>query len=133
MAEESNSRRDDFRERLRNLLEQAFKHSEGGRISEIRIIIPIPVTHHSAGERTIRPYTEVIVAGQTVSILVDMPGVTEDDIHINLDDGSIRISASSERFRYMTSARIPPVEADSIRSRYQNGVLEVVLSLKTDP
>lgn len=124
-------RTDDIHDVLRRLIEQVFENTgEGIRRSEIRIIIPVQRQHPIDDAGTTAPHTEVITHGHRVIIVAEMPGVDEDDIQVSLDDETIRVTAISERYRYETSARIPPVDPESLGTRYRNGILEVTLNLR---
>jgi HSP20 family protein len=81
---------------------------------------------------------------------VDLPGITEDDISVELDDGALTISASRERTheesedrfyrferRYGTFARtvgVPQgVSESDISADYKDGVLEVHVKKPEQP
>jgi len=122
---------DDIHEVLRRLMERVFGNAgEGIRRSEIRIVIPVQRRPPTDDAGITTPHTEVITHGRQVMIVAELPGVDEDDIRISPGDGTIRIAAISGRCRYETTARIPPVDRESMKSSYRNGVLEVVLNLR---
>jgi|GEM_PF-2827292 len=122
---------DDIHEMLRRLIERVFGNTgEGIRRSEIRIVIPVQRRPPTDDAGVTTPHTEVITHGHRVMVVAELPGVDEDDIQVSLGDETIRIAAISGRCRYETSARIPPVDQESLESRYRNGVLEVILTLR---
>jgi HSP20 family protein len=67
-----------------------------------------------------------------VKVVVDMPGVNQDEVSIRVRQKSVQVSASHGERRY--SADVPldlPVEAEPIRKTFNNGVLELSLRPKS--
>jgi HSP20 family protein len=76
-------------------------------------------------EGTIEPIAEMYTTDDDVTVAVDLPGIEKETIHLSLIDGTLTIIAGGTQ---MTSVEMPIVDADSMRSRYKNGVLEVRFS-----
>ena len=77
-------------------------------------------------------------------VVADMPGLTADDIHINLHDGVLNISGEVKREetkeedrivlqervygKFSRSVQLPlPVNADKVNASYDNGILTLTL------
>jgi HSP20 family molecular chaperone IbpA len=63
--------------------------------------------------------------GDEVLVLAELPGVSEDQVRLDLVEGTLRIAASDGDRSFMGRAEIPPVDPDSLRASCRNGVLEV--------
>jgi HSP20 family molecular chaperone IbpA len=63
--------------------------------------------------------------GDEVLVLAELPGVSEDQVRLDLEEGALRIAASDGARSFMGRAEIPPVDPDSLRASCRNGVLEV--------
>jgi HSP20 family protein len=96
------------------------------------------------------PALDVWETENEIVYAVDLPGITEDDISVELDDGALTISASRERTqeesedrfyrferRYGTFARtvgVPQgVSESDISADYKDGVLEVHVKKPEQP
>lgn len=84
------------------------------------------------GENVREPYTSSIIDEKSneFNITVEMPGIKKEDIEVNAIENEVIIKANGER-KYYKSVRTPsPVDPDSAKARYNNGLLEVTLKLK---
>lgn len=88
------------------------------------------------------PELDVVSEGSDLVMLVELPGVAEDDISLSLSDGMLTMSgqksarstdgeyyARERRFGYFRrSVRLPHgVRADGIETSFENGVLEIIV------
>ncbi len=65
------------------------------------------------------------------NITAEMPGIEKKDIEINVTESEVVIKAEGNGRKYYKSIAAPsPVDPDSAKARYNNGVLEVTLNLK---
>lgn len=109
---------------LRERIDQAF---EGGE-----------------GERTWAPRIDVVEGENEIALRADLPGLTADDVTIEIEEGVLTVSGSrteekeekEERFvrrerrtgSFSRSMRLPKgVEPDDIKATCENGVLEVTI------
>ena len=77
--------------------------------------------------------TEVRETEASIIVTADLPGVTREDIKIEMEDGTITIDADCPEKGKAYHKRIPlraKVREGTIKGRYQNGVLEVTLTKK---
>lgn len=72
------------------------------------------------------PLADVFDEGDVILVIGELPGVEEDDIHLELKDDILSISAEGEDRQYSKEVMLPsPVKADSMSKSYKNGILEV--------
>ena len=96
------------------------------------------------GGRRWVPATDLVEEGDHYVLRADLPGVSEDDVKVELEDNVLTISGErrSEREqrkngyyrierasgRFARSLTLPEgVDADSVKARFVNGVLEVTI------
>ena len=64
-------------------------------------------------------------------VVLDMPGVEKEDIQVQATDDSAVVTAERESRKYKAEVQLKaPVQSESGRAEYKNGVLEVSFSLK---
>ncbi len=74
------------------------------------------------------PLVDVIDENDQVKVVAELPGVEKEDIQLLASSRSLTIDADSVGRRYHKELAFPfDVDESSARSRYRNGVLEVVL------
>ncbi|HLI45855.1 MAG TPA: archaeal heat shock protein Hsp20 [Geobacterales bacterium] len=87
-------------------------------------IRPIEVTD----ER--EPLVDVIEEQDKVRVIAEVPGVSKDEINIEVVNDKLRISTTGKRKYFKEVALGASVDPDSAKATYSNGVLEVVLNKK---
>ena len=94
------------------------KRREG--VSELR--------EHIATER--ESLAEINIYDKEVKVVLEMPGVTKDHIHIRAYENSVEIITDHPQTKYQV-INIPQVaDIKTIRSTYKNGILEIVFKKK---
>lgn len=95
-------------------------------------------------ERSFNPACEIVESGDYLLMSVDLPGMKQDDIKIEMSDDMLTVSGERKREsteknhklqRYEKSygffkrsfALPSAIDADKIEARYENGVLELYL------
>jgi len=74
------------------------------------------------------PIVDVFDEGESLVVIAELPGVEEDDIHLEVKDDILDLSAEAEHRKYSKEILLPsPVDADSLESSYKNGILEIKL------
>jgi HSP20 family protein len=84
------------------------------------------------GENVREPFTTSMIDEKSneFKITVEMPGIQKEDIEVNATEDEVAIKAEGER-KYYKKVRTPaPVDPDSAKAKYNNGVLEVTFGLK---
>ncbi len=78
------------------------------------------------------PFTSSIIdeSKNELKITAEMPGIQKENIQINATEDEVVIRAEGERNYYKNVKTICPVDPDSAKAKYNNGVLEVTLKLK---
>lgn len=129
---------DSFR-KLQEFLEQMIRESmEQGnfmvRPMGFTIVIrgggPLPPGAFSPGAEnggTLEPQVEVHEGDEEVMILAELPGISREQVRLDIEPGCLRISASDGDRRFVGRADLPPVNPDSLEASCRNGVLEVSL------
>jgi HSP20 family molecular chaperone IbpA len=130
---------DAFR-RLQELLEQMIRESiEQGNMARpvgFTIVIrgsgpfPLGFPPGQAGSGpetggTREPRVEVHEGDDEVRVLAELPGISEDQVRLDVEEGALRISASDGARNFVGRASLPPVVPDSLSVSCRHGVLEV--------
>lgn len=81
------------------------------------------------------PLADVVTTDKEVKVVVEMPGISKEDIKINAFDSSVEIStveAAKRKYRRVVEL---PADADTntAKSSYQNGILEITFNKKAKP
>ena len=74
------------------------------------------------------PLTDLFDEGDTLLIIAELPGVNEKDIRVEIDDGHLKLSTTTMQRGYFKDLPLAcPVDDETVKSSYKNGVLEVTL------
>jgi len=73
----------------------------------------------------LEPLIEVHEGEGEILVLAELPGVSQEQVKFDLEEGALRIAASDGARRFMGRAELPPVDPDSLRASCRNGVLQV--------
>jgi HSP20 family molecular chaperone IbpA len=73
----------------------------------------------------LEPLIEVHEEEVEILVLAELPGVSEDQVRVDLEEGALRIAAADGARRFVGRAELPPVDPGSLRASCRNGVLEV--------
>jgi len=73
----------------------------------------------------LEPLVEVHEGDEEVLVLGELPGISGDQVRLDLEEGVLRISATDGARSFIGRASLPPVDPDSLSSSCRNGVLEV--------
>ncbi|VVB95904.1 Small heat shock protein HSP16.5 [uncultured archaeon] len=87
----------------------------------------------SKGQDVREPFASSIIdeKNKELCITAEMPGIRKEDIELNATENHLVIKAESSDRKYFKNIATPsPVNPDSARAKYNNGVLEVTLKLK---
>jgi len=77
------------------------------------------------------PIVDVFDEGEKLVVISELPGVEESDIHLEVKDDILNLSAEAKDRKYSKEVLLPsPVDASSMESSYKNGILEIKLRKK---
>jgi HSP20 family protein len=78
------------------------------------------------------PLADVITTDKDIKVTVEMPGISKQDIKINVQDGSVEISTTGTASKkYRRSIELPQdADLDTAKSTYTNGILEITFKRK---
>ena len=77
------------------------------------------------------PIVDIFDEGDKLVIIAELPGVEEKDIHLEVEDDILVLSAEANHRKYSKEVLLPsPVDASSMESSYKNGILEIKLRRK---
>jgi len=81
------------------------------------------------------PIVDVYEEDEEVRVIAELPGVSKDDIELRvLDERRLVIKASGEERKYYKEVDLPcPVDPDSAKAAYRNGILDVKLKKRAKP
>jgi HSP20 family protein len=82
-----------------------------------------------SGER--EPLADVTTSDKEIKVIVEMPGVSKENIKINAYDNSVEVKSEDPQRKYHRVIDIPPeADTETVRSTYKNGVLEISFKRK---
>jgi len=89
--------------------------------------VTMPATAGTIKER--EPIVDVFEEENCINVMVELPGVEENEIDLRVDESSLVISAGNAKERaYYRKVELPaPVKKGTIKNSYRNGILEVRL------
>ncbi len=76
------------------------------------------------------PMVDVFDEGQEVVVVAELPGVGEDEIHVEVQDDILSLETTGERKYAKEIMLSEPVDAATLRKAYKNGILELRLKKK---
>jgi len=81
------------------------------------------------------PLADVVTTDKEVKVVVEMPGISKEDIKVNAFENKVEISTSEKAERkYHKTVELPPeADIDSVKSNYRNGILEITFNKKASP
>lgn len=74
------------------------------------------------------PLVDVMDSNGEIRVIAELPGVEKTDIKLHGTESSLEISVDTPNYKYYKEAALPEkVKVKEAKSRYKNGVLEVIL------
>ena len=78
------------------------------------------------------PLVDVNETDKQIRVTAELPGVDKSDIELETNEDSLVIRVDTEKRKYYKEVDLPaPVNPDSAKATYNNGVLEVVFDKRT--
>ena len=72
----------------------------------------------------VEPIVDIFDEKDRIKVIAELPGVSEDDIMVNLSGREIVIDAATEERRYHKAIELP-CDVKDMKKRYKNGILEL--------
>jgi HSP20 family protein len=81
------------------------------------------------------PLADVISTDKDIKVAVEVPGISKQDIKINVQDSSVEVSTiETAPKKYRRLIELPPdTDIESAKSTYTNGILEITFKKKSKP
>ncbi len=74
------------------------------------------------------PIVDVFDEGERLVVIAELPGIEETDIHLEVKDDILALTAEAKDRKYSKEVLLPSsVDAESMESLYKNGILEIKL------
>jgi HSP20 family protein len=80
------------------------------------------------------PLVDVMEDEKTISVTAELPGVSKDDIDLNLEDDNrvLVIKVDAPERKYYKEVELPAkVKPSKVKATYKNGILDVVFERET--
>lgn len=79
------------------------------------------------------PLSDITTTDKEVKVTVEMPGIAKEKIKINAYEDKVEVTVDDPRRKYHEVVKIPPeADIDSVKSTYNNGILEITFKKKAD-
>jgi len=77
------------------------------------------------------PLADVTTNDKEVKVVVEMPGVSKENIKVNVYDNSLEVTTTGTERKYHEVIEIPPeTDIETVTSTYKNGILEITFKKK---
>jgi HSP20 family protein len=78
-----------------------------------------------------QPLVDVTTTDKEVKVVAEMPGVSKENIIVNVHDNSVEITTTNTERKYHEVVQIPPeTDIETATSTYKNGILEIIFNKK---
>ena len=79
------------------------------------------------------PLVDVSSTDKEIKVIVEMPGIKKENIKINTYEDSVEITSNHPQRKYHKVIDLPPeADIETVRSTYNNGILEVIFNKKKE-
>ncbi len=80
------------------------------------------------------PIMDIFEDGNTLTVVTELPGASEDSIDVTIDGTLLTISASARDRKYHKEATLPcQVSCEPLKRSYLNGIFSLVLACENQP
>jgi HSP20 family protein len=77
------------------------------------------------------PMSDITTTDKEVKVAVEMPGVSKENIKINVYNETVEVSSTDPKRKYHEVIEIPPeTDIETAKSNYNNGILEISFKKK---
>jgi len=79
----------------------------------------------------IEPLIDVTTTDKEVRVVVEMPGISKDNIKVNAYDSTVEVKSEDPQRKYHRTIEVPPeTDIETATSTYNNGILEITFKKK---
>ncbi len=83
-------------------------------------------------EEVREPIVDVFDEDETIKVIAEMPGIEEGDVHTEVKEDVLTLSAEGKERKYSKEILLPAAVEEEASSTYENGILEIELRKKGD-
>jgi HSP20 family protein len=78
-----------------------------------------------------QPLADVTTTDKEVKVVVEMPGVSKENIKVNAYDNTVEVTTTDPGRKYHEVVEVPPeTDIETVKSTYKNGILEIIFKKK---
>jgi len=78
-----------------------------------------------------KPLADVTTTDKEVKVIVEIPGISKENIKVNAYDNSVEVTTTDPERKYHEVVEIPPeTDIETAKSTYKNGILEITFDKK---
>ena len=78
-----------------------------------------------------QPLADVTTTDKEVKVVVEMPGVSKENIKVNAYDNTVEVTTTDPERKYHEVVEVPPeTDIETVKSTYKNGILEIIFKKK---
>jgi HSP20 family protein len=123
---------------MRNEFEEQFKNIENTAPKDLIREYESPLSKGAFSSTTPvisaerEPLADVTTTDKEIKVVLEMPGVSKENIKVNAYDGSVEISTTEDAQRkYHETIELPSeTDIETAKSSYNNGILEITFKKK---
>jgi HSP20 family protein len=79
----------------------------------------------------IEPLMDVTTTDKEVRVVVEMPGISKDNIKVNAYDNTVEVKSEDPQRKYHRTIEVPSdTDIETAMSSYKNGILEIIFKKK---
>ena len=77
------------------------------------------------------PMSDVTTTDKEVKVVIELPGVSKENIKVNAYDGKVEVTTTDPKRKYHEILEVPPgTDLETAKSGYNNGILEITFKKK---
>ena len=77
------------------------------------------------------PMSDVTTTDKEVKVVIELPGVSKENIKVNAYDGKVEVTTTDPKRKYHELLEIPPeIDIETAKSSFNNGILEITFKKK---
>lgn len=109
-------------------LEDFFRQMGPGSFGDFEASSPFEKEEEEKEEpkrETLSPNVDIYDQEETTEVFVELPGVEEEEIDLNLDGSTVKLQAGTPPDNYETNVKLPGKDLEMQTKRFNNGILHL--------